>query len=313
MSGETQENPRLWYVRRGAEIQGPFPAEFIRRFALLGRVRRDDELSTDRANWRPLAALPELGAEGLLRARTGPDPDEQRLVLLRRWEDERDGRDRRSEADLGEDQPHRRGGGDRRQPESAAVQAARSRLAQMRHAAADGVRRESYLGRYVFLILFVVTIVVLAILFPDRYLPDTTQCNAPPAPGVNWSECHKEGLHAGAADLAKANLNSVLLSGADLTHADLTDADLDYAVLNLASLRGTHLTSASMVGASLRQADLTGADLRGANLSYAILVGAVLTDADLTQTRLDNAVWVDGRVCGPGSEGRCVKGATRRH
>lgn len=299
MGSASKENPRLWYIRRNGDIQGPFPAEFIRRFALLGRVRRDDELSTDRASWRPLVALPELGAAELLRERTDPDRDAQRLASLRRWEDERGGDDRRGGAS--EDGTGRRHGGDRRRSESA------ERVVRKRRGGGARVgRRESYFGRYVFLILFIATIVGLAVLFPDRYARDTTQCNAAPGPGVNWSDCHKEGVPAAGVNLSKANLNSTVLAGANLTGANLDEADLDYAVLNLASLRGAYLAGASLVGASLRQADLSGADLRGANLSYAILAGAVLAGADLTQARLDNAVWVNGRVCAPKSEGRCV-------
>ena len=66
------------------------------------------------------------------------------------------------------------------------------------------------------------------------------------------------------------------------------------------------LSGASLVGANLARADLAYADLRGADLSYSDLSGAVIGGALLTAARLDHAVWVDGRVCRPGSRGSCV-------
>ena len=40
-----------WYSRRDGVIRGPFTADDITRYLLLGRIRLDDELSTDKATW----------------------------------------------------------------------------------------------------------------------------------------------------------------------------------------------------------------------------------------------------------------------
>ena len=42
-----------------------------------------------------------------------------------------------------------------------------------------------------------------------------------------------------------------------------------------------------------------------ADLSYADLRGAMLLGIQLSQARLDSAIWIDGRLCGPGSVGEC--------
>ena len=42
-----------WHSRREGVIRGPFTAEDITRYLLLGRIRLDDELSTDKTTWSP--------------------------------------------------------------------------------------------------------------------------------------------------------------------------------------------------------------------------------------------------------------------
>jgi len=42
-----------WYSRRQGVIRGPFSAGDITRYLLLGRIRLDDELSTDKTLWSP--------------------------------------------------------------------------------------------------------------------------------------------------------------------------------------------------------------------------------------------------------------------
>lgn len=84
---------------------------------------------------------------------------------------------------------------------------------------------------------------------------------------------------------------SVPSGGANLQRADLRSADLREAVLSYCNLQG-----ARFQGAQLRDASLEGADLRGADLAQ----------TDLRGVQLENATWVDGTRCGPGSVGRCA-------
>lgn len=49
-----------WYSRREGVIRGPFTAEDITRYLLLGRIRPDDELSTDRAAWASADSFSEM-------------------------------------------------------------------------------------------------------------------------------------------------------------------------------------------------------------------------------------------------------------
>ncbi len=95
-------------------------------------------------------------------------------------------------------------------------------------------------------------------------------CSDPAAPNVNWRDCDKSGADLTNANLRYADLARTNLSGADLTGAILIEANLSYAGLD----------STVLVGANLRDVNLTGADLAYAN-------------------------WSIGRICKPGSVGKC--------
>jgi len=88
-------NKQLWYTRRDKEIRGPFPAPLVTRYILLGRVREEDELSTDQISWQPVSGLPELIPEELKVDLSIPD-NVERLRMARMREDEREAGDRRA-------------------------------------------------------------------------------------------------------------------------------------------------------------------------------------------------------------------------
>ncbi len=49
-----------WYARRNGVVRGPFPGESVSRHILLGRIRMNDELSTDGNYWLPVVEYPQL-------------------------------------------------------------------------------------------------------------------------------------------------------------------------------------------------------------------------------------------------------------
>ncbi len=55
-----------WYVQHGSRLQGPYSAEDIGRYLLLGRIRRQDRVSRDGELWEPVTQVPELVPEELL-------------------------------------------------------------------------------------------------------------------------------------------------------------------------------------------------------------------------------------------------------
>ncbi|MCU7861014.1 MAG: pentapeptide repeat-containing protein [Candidatus Thiodiazotropha sp. (ex Lucinoma kastoroae)] len=134
---------------------------------------------------------------------------------------------------------------------------------------------------------------------------DEPQCNAPPAAGVNWRNCLILNLDVGAASLAGADLNSAVLRNAKLSAANLSNADLRYANLSQSDLRYADLSGALMVGVNLQLADLRDADLSQTDLRFADLSNSRLDGIILRGAHLDNAIWIDGRICGINSIGNC--------
>jgi hypothetical protein len=78
---------KCWYTRREGIRRGPFTAENITSYILLGRIRLDDELSQDCENWSVAGRLTSL-LPAELAGQAGWD-DYERLVIARMKVDER--------------------------------------------------------------------------------------------------------------------------------------------------------------------------------------------------------------------------------
>lgn len=126
---------------------------------------------------------------------------------------------------------------------------------------------------------------------PTTTTPSVTpaDCDALPAPEVDWHGCDKSGVDLSTANLTKANL----------TGANLTETNLNYAKLTGAGLTGADLSYAALIHADLTNANLTKANLTGANLSDAVTSGA-----NITSVVWDNTTCPDGNNSGVG--GTCV-------
>ena len=86
--------PQQWYVRKGGKTRGPFADGQVTRDILLGRIRKQDEISTDREHWLSLGALPQLHPEVL--KHTDTEQGRQHLLLARLREDQRQHERRRA-------------------------------------------------------------------------------------------------------------------------------------------------------------------------------------------------------------------------
>lgn len=99
------------------------------------------------------------------------------------------------------------------------------------------------------------------------------------------------GAYFGEADLSKARLIKADLSDSNLREVRLTDADLTGA-----KLRRAHMAGADLRGALLRSADLTGANLWQALCHAADLTGADLIGVNLTGARFNtHTILPDGQ------------------
>jgi len=286
-----------WYVRRGKVTKGPFPAAQITRNISQGRIRGDDQISRDGEDWLPVAVVTALHPEGYRGSQTKKFPvrqqDEERLKVSRRKQEE-------AAAAL---EKERRKQQDRRASESEEVlerRQRRERIVESLHP------KRIHAGRYVVLALLLIGILTLVgVMLTPGERQDKPDCQAPAAPGVNWSNCHLQGMDLSDLDLIDAKLRNSDAHNTIFVGTRLEGADLAYADLALAKLGYANLQHALLKGANLKGADLSNADLRGADLSYADLTGALLGKAVLDGAHFGNSIWIDGRLCAPDSIGDC--------
>ena len=315
----------LWYTRRDKEVRGPFPVGMITRYILLGRILETDELSADQSDWKPVTYFPEVYPEEMLLDLSVPE-NQERLRIARVREDERNYGDRRQRqaAASGENKKHQRSGRERRDDEP--EESLRHREVRARFLQTLGNNEERYAFRIALVVIFILSVILLAVVYTPKQGIAINSCTNPPAPYVNWSNCRIEGMQLAAEDLTGAQFRNSTINGADLRGAILVDTEFSYANMSNARLLSADLSNADMVGVTLRNANLTDAKLPKANLSFAILHNAVLVNADLRNANLthamlngallrganlegailDKAIWTDNTVCAPESIGKCI-------
>ncbi len=216
----------LWYVRKDGQTRGPSAAEQIAREILLGRIRENDDLSTDCEHWRPLRTLPQLVPEVMRLAEN--EDGHQRLLLARLRVDDRSHERRGSGyAPVGSDRRR----GDRRNVESFDVVVPRKRDIRLA-TEVEGVRDER--NRLLPAVMIMIALFIIAMIFfwSRPAIPRTERdCEAAPAPGVNRSGCDMLGRTLSRVDLSRANRSGARLTGADLRAAQLHASDLHHANL----------------------------------------------------------------------------------
>lgn len=109
-----------WYSRREGVIRGPFSAEQITRYLLLGRIRLDDELSADKSAWSPADFFSDMLPPEVTSLTSREDY--QKLLEARLLVDERKS-DRRCQHCPNRDKSHpeRRHNGDRRRKDDSVL------------------------------------------------------------------------------------------------------------------------------------------------------------------------------------------------
>jgi hypothetical protein len=96
---------KLWFVRHGGRVSGPFPAKLISQDWILGRFQASDEASVDRVFWAEIKDIPELQPHitqlknRIVGSADAPlDWEKERREAALRWVDERHQADRRDQA-----------------------------------------------------------------------------------------------------------------------------------------------------------------------------------------------------------------------
>lgn len=264
---------RLWFVKREEQVRGPFPEPLLVRYIVLGRVNNADRISLDQHYWHVPGEVPELveAIRDLLDLEEAEELDtvwrDERFKARLRWLDDRKSPDPRGHQTQEESMrwQAQRVHGERRRIPETVEQIAYRESRAEFEHWMKLQRRRYTIPVLVLLALFVGVIVIVL-----RYQP------------VNPV---KVGLHIVSGQCQNAPARDVDWSGCNK--------------------QGFLLLGADLRGARLVKADLSGANLRYADLREANLTGADLSSADLAGARLDGTIWIDGRRCAAGSEGRC--------
>lgn len=169
-------------------------------------------------------------------------------------------------------------------------------------------RKERFpIAAFSLVFLLVTSVVGFAVMKGLSKRDVSVDCQALPAPGVNWSNCILPDLDVGNASLQGADLSSAVLQRAKFTATNLQMAKLRYADLSGADMSYAQLVRADLLGANLQYADLSMCDLINADLRFADLTNGRMDGALLTGARFSGTIWLDGSVCAEGSIGECLQ------
>jgi hypothetical protein len=277
---------KAWYLQLKGERRGPFPAWQLSRYLLLQRLDSQSLVSRDGETWLRLGALPELQPQHRLAIAALPDDERQILEATAQWV---------------QNHPALFKSRSRSPREGvSAEESVTTHLQPTPHQPPNRLLAYSVVG------LLFLAVAAIPFLIPAQQQVAGPQCDAAPAPAVNWSNCLLSSSQLSGSDLTAAALRNVNLSSSNLSGSTLTDADLSYANLALSELAGAQLQHAQLKGANLRNANLRNANLEGADLSYADLSGAILNGANFTNVRLGHAIFEENLSCMPESVGKCI-------
>lgn len=284
-----------WYTRKNGETKGPFVESMIANNLLLGRLKLSDVVSQDQTNWVQLRYLPDFH----------PPQATQQTQKAKKLLDERNGFDRRNQQEsVSSSNDNLRQGQERRgwEPEDTIERRqSHTRFMQL-------LRQQKQVSLWPISIAFIVLMLalLLAILFPKPLPTPQANCELAPAPEMNWNNCLKAKTDLHNLDLTGIKLRNSQLIGSNLMNSKLDNADLAYADLRFTNMSYAQLQSSKLLGANLQHADLSNSDLSEADLSFTDLRKANLGGTVLNNTRFDNAIWLDGRLCGRNSIDQCV-------
>jgi hypothetical protein len=286
------KNKGRWYIRVKDKVRGPFPNQLIGSYLILDRINLHTEVSQDKENWTAVKNYPALVPDVVLNAHTTEGA--KALMLARVREDER--RTQTSPSEFANER--------RIKDESKIIKLHR----QLRDDILIRYRKAPVKNTRNIVVAVLVVLFVIAVIFDQSDgVPAGVDCNAPVRIGMNWSECNKQGQNFAGMDISSSQFKGTKLNAADFSRTRVDDSDLSYANLFQAQMQQSSLQNVLFIGANLRQANLRAANLQGADLSYAELVDAKLDGANLSNARFDHALWVNGKICLPGSIGACLQ------
>lgn len=277
-------------------MKGPFLQAQITRNILLGRLQLDDELSLDEQQWQQVAMHKELYPDVL----QGHPVDSKAVELARIQVDERVADQRHAKQNM---EQERRRSKERRAVEPDAVLVHRRHRKEIDEACKNSIKRPQM--PFLSVLLIVIAIAGLGLMLKPANQGSSADCELPPNAKVNWSNCTFINLNVENQNLELAQFTDAILNESNLLGANFSGADMAYAEITKSDFSYANLENARLIGANLHSSDFRYANLKNADLSFADLRNVLLAGADLTNAKLDNTIWIDGRMCRKGSMGAC--------
>jgi pentapeptide repeat protein len=287
---------RLWFIRKNGQVKGPFLSAQITRNILLGRLVPDDEISVDEQNWQKIAKHRELYPDVMQETPI----DESKLEIAKMQVDERVTEKRKQKREMAEERRQTR---DRRGTESESMLAHRQNRRALNESYKSKIKRPKLPTTSIALLIIVM--MVFGFLLKPGEDKEAIDCSLPAAKGVNWRNCHFIKLNAENQNLESAILTDAKLNESNLLGVNLSGSDMAYAVIQSSDLSYANLQDVRLLGADLKQTDLRYANLKNADLSYADLTGALIAGANMSNTKFNNTIWINGKLCGKDSIGIC--------
>ncbi|WP_083589926.1 pentapeptide repeat-containing protein [Aurantimonas sp. 22II-16-19i] len=128
-------------------------------------------------------------------------------------------------------------------------------------------------------------------------------CTYQPRPSIDWSDCNRQNLMLGGANLAEANLSHADFGLTDLSDSTLTSANFSEAKLVRASLAGANADAADFSKVEGYRTNFSAmsaekASFQSAELQRANFAGATLSNADFEKAELGRASFDGARLGG---------------
>ena len=148
-------------------------------------------------------------------------------------------------------------------------------------------------------------------------------CDDAPTDGVDYSNCQfSEGQDLSRAYIPNSNLSFIsfikvildksIMMNSILANGNFAESSFFRANLYEANLEGGNFEKANFTSANLTRSNFKGASLieatfKDSNLFESDFTGANIINANFEGANLNYAIWIDGKKCGLGSIGKCVK------
>ena len=166
----------------------------------------------------------------------------------------------------------------------------------------------------------ILSLLILSFLFFENV---KAGCDDAPVDGVDYSNCQlSEEQDLSRSYIPNSNLSFIsfikvifdksIMMNSNLANGNFAESSFFRTNLYEANLEGGNFEKANFTSSNLTRVSFKGASLiatifKDSNLYESDFTGANIINANFEGANLNYAIWIDGKKCGLGSIGKCVK------